>query len=108
MCFLVRAEETTSGHKLGGLPLGKSASQGHDEQRRNEQRPECQAGEMRQRRRQQRKQRRAAVIAHQAGADDALLEGVKGSEIVDFRRPLLPGQERTRPEIDEVVAECGW
>jgi hypothetical protein len=45
------------------------------------------------------------VIAHKARADDALLEGVKGGEIVDLRRPLVPGQKRTRPEIDEIVAE---
>jgi hypothetical protein len=45
------------------------------------------------------------VIAHEAGADDALLEGVKDAEIIDFRRPLVPGQKSARPEIDEVVAE---
>ena len=38
-------------------------------------------------------------------ADDAVLEGVKGAEVIDFSGALVPCQEGTRPEIDEIVSE---
>ncbi|MGA2895438.1 MAG: hypothetical protein ABSE22_21455 [Xanthobacteraceae bacterium] len=38
-------------------------------------------------------------------ADDALLESMKGVEIVNFGCPLMPSQKWARPEIDKVIPE---
>lgn len=38
-------------------------------------------------------------------ADDAVLEGVKGTEVIDFSGALVPCQEGPRPEIDKIVSE---
>ena len=45
------------------------------------------------------------MIAVEWRADDALLERVKGGDVVNLGRALMPGQKRRRPEIDEIVAE---
>ena len=45
------------------------------------------------------------MIVHQMAADDAVLEGVEGAEVVALRRALVPGEIKSPTRNDKIVSE---
>lgn len=74
----------------GAEPNRETRNVGHERQRRGQ---------------HQHRRRVAVVIVHQMAADDAVLEGVEGAEVVALRRALVPGEIKSPTRNDKIVSE---